>query len=317
MFDFFVQVLIMINLYVILGVSYNLLVGYAGLFSIAHGAFYGIGAYVSALVAMRLGLPFPLALLAGMVVAGVVSALLAIPAIRVSGDYLVIASFGFQIIIYSVLLNWYDLTRGPAGLPGIPRADLFGYRVPSNPPYAYFALTLAFAIIAAVIALRVGNSPFGRVLKAIREDEIATQAFGKNITQVKVTVFVVAGAVAAIAGSLYAHYITFISPYSFTIDESIFILSLVVVGGAGRVRGSIVGAAVLFALPQALRFLNLPDAVAAQGRQMLYGILLVLFVMFRPQGLLGERTALKPAAEPTGALEQPDEVAAAPALSEH
>ena len=126
MLEFAFQNLIMINLYIILGVSYNLLVGYAGLFSIAHAAFYGIGAYVSAIVAMRLGLPFLLAVVAGMVVAGVVSALLAIPALRVSGDYLVIASFGFQIIIYSVFLNWYDMTRGPAGLPGIPRADLFG-----------------------------------------------------------------------------------------------------------------------------------------------------------------------------------------------
>ena len=317
MLEFAFQNLIMINLYIILGVSYNLLVGYAGLFSIAHAAFYGIGAYVSAIVAMRLGLPFLLAVVAGMVVAGVVSALLAIPALRVSGDYLVIASFGFQIIIYSVFLNWYDMTRGPAGLPGIPRADLFGYRVPANPPYAYFALTLAFAVVVALIAWRVGNSPFGRVLKAIREDEVATQAFGKNITQVKVTVFVVAGALAAIAGSLYAHYITFISPYDFTLDNSIFILSLVIVGGAGTLRGSIAGAIILWVLPTALRFLNLPDAVAAQGRQMLYGILMVLFVVFRPQGLLGDYAAVKSAPEPAGASGECEEVTAAPAISEN
>ena len=298
MFDFIVQVLVMINLYVILGVSFNLLVGYAGLFSIAHAAFYGIGAYVSALTAMKLGLPFPLAMLAGMVAAGIISALLAIPALRVSGDYLVIASFGFQIIIYSILMNLVDVTRGPAGLPGIPRPDLFGYRIPGNPPYVYFVFTLIFAALTALIAWRIGNSPFGRVLKAIREDAVATQAFGKDITRVKVTVFVVTGAMAAIAGSLYAHYITFISPSSFTIDESIFIMSLVIVGGAGTIRGSIAGAALLFALPQALRFVNLPDAAAANLRQMLYGTILVLFVIFRPQGLFGEHSAVKVATAP-------------------
>ena len=312
MLEFVAQTLIMINLYIILGVSFNLLVGYAGLFSIAHGAFYGIGAYVSALVAMKLGFPFLLAVVAGMVVAGVVSALLAIPALRVSGDYLVIASFGFQIIIYSVLLNWFDLTRGPAGLPGIPRAEFFGNKIPGNPPFAYLALTLVFALLAILAAWRIGSSPFGRVLKAIREDEVATQACGKNITGMKVTVFVVAGAMAAVAGSLYAHYITFISPYSFTMEESIFILSLVVVGGTGTVRGSVVGAALLYALPQALRFLNLPDAVAAQGRQMMYGALLVLFVIFRPQGILGEYSVVKKSSAPPSDTEKREEAVAQP-----
>lgn len=312
MFDFLIQVLILINLYVILAVSSNLLIGYAGLFSVAHGAFYGIGAYVSALVAMKLGLPFLLAMVAGMVVAGLVSALLAIPALRVSGDYLVIASFGFQIIIYSIFVNWTGLTRGPGGLPGIPRAELLGFRISANPPYGYFLLTLAFAALAVWASGRVANSPFGRVLKAIREDEVATQLFGKDVTQVKVIVFVFAGAMAAVAGSLYAHYITYISPSSFTIEESIYILSIVIVGGTGTIRGSIAGAALLFALPQALRFLNLPDAFAAQLRQMLYGVLLVLFMIYRPQGLFGEHSAIKPTATPDRSRKRAEVAASSP-----
>lgn len=143
-------------------------------------------------------------------------------------------------------------------------------------------------LLALLMLWRITSLPFGRVLKGIREDEVATQALGKHVTRFKVLAFVTAGCIAAVGGSLYAHYITYIDPYSFTLEESVYILSLVIVGGAGTLRGSVVGALFLVALPEILRFLRLPDAVAAPLRQMLYGALLVLFMRFRPQGLLGE-----------------------------
>jgi len=303
--DYIVHVAINIALYAILGVSFNLLLGYTGLFAVSHAAFFGIGAYASALLALHAGLGFLWGMALGIVVAGLVGAVIALPALRVSGDYLVIVSFGLQTIVFSVMLNWQDVTRGVAGLPGIPRPSLLGWKVTT--PSQYLVLFLAAAALCFFLARRLTHSPFGRVLKAIREDEVATQALGKNITRFKVLVFVVAGALAAVAGNLYAHYITFINPFSFTLEESIFIMAVVIVGGAGNLWGSLLGAAVLVIMPESLRFLQVPPTVSGAIRQLIYGVLLVLFMRFRPQGLWGEHAGgggaprapeVKPAAPP-------------------
>lgn len=288
MISFLLHLLVLTNTYVILGVSYNLLIGYAGLFSIAHAAFFGVGAYVSMVVALSLGWPYLVGLAAAVVVAAAVSGLLAFPALRVSGDYLVIASLGFQVIIFNVFMNWESVTGGPAGVPGIPRPGLLGWTVES--PLAYGLLSCVMAVAAYLFVRRVVSSPFGRVLRAIREDEVVTQALGKNVTGVKVVVFMVSGGVAATAGSLFAHYTTYINPYFFTLEESILILSVVIVGGAGNLTGSVVGAVVLTLLPQALRLVELPEALAANLRQIIYAALLAGFMFFRPQGILAERT---------------------------
>ncbi len=289
--DYFIHVAILIALYTILSTSYNLLIGYTGLFSIAHAAFYGIGAYTSALLTLHFGASFPLALLGAIVVTALVGGAIGVPALRVRGDYLVIASFGFQMIVFGVMLNWLALTRGEGGLAGIPRPVLFGIKIFS--PAAYLPLAVAVAGICFLVTWWVARSPFGRVLRAIREDEVAAQSLGKDIVYFKITVFALAGGLAAVAGSFYAHYITFINPLSFTLDESIFIMAVVLVGGAGNLWGSLVGTVALVVAPEALRFLRIPDAIAAPFRQILYGLLLVLFVRFRPQGLIGEHSATR------------------------
>lgn len=288
MLAFLLHLVVLTNTYVILGVSYNLLIGYAGLFSIAHAAFFGVGAYVSMIVALKLGWPYLVGLVGAILVAAIVSGILAFPALRVSGDYLVIASLGFQVIVFNVFMNWESVTGGPAGVPRIPRPGLFGATVES--PAAYAVLSTALAAAAFLFVRRVVVSPFGRVLRAIREDEVVTQALGKNVTGVKVLVFMVSGGVAATAGSLFAHYTTYINPYFFTLDESLLILSVVIVGGAGNLTGSIVGAVVVTLLPQALRLVDLPEALAANLRQIIYAALLAGFTFFRPQGILAERT---------------------------
>ncbi|MBI4590780.1 MAG: branched-chain amino acid ABC transporter ATP-binding protein/permease [Candidatus Rokubacteria bacterium] len=298
--DYLVHVAINIALYAILGVSFNLLLGYTGLFAVSHAAFFGIGAYASALLALHAGWGFLWGMALGIVVAGLVGAVIALPALRVSGDYLVIVSFGLQIIVFSVMLNWQDVTRGVAGLPGIPRPTLLGWKLTT--PSQYLLLFLVVAGLCVWLARRLTRSPFGRVLKAIREDEVATQALGKNITRFKVLVFVVAGALAAVAGNLYAHYVTFINPFSFTLEESIFIMAVVIVGGAGNLWGSLLGAAVLVIMPESLRFLQVPPTVSGAIRQIIYGLLLVLFMRFRPQGLWGEHAA-RPAAPGRRSLE--------------
>src|SRR5215475_9990966 len=205
--------LVMVGIYTILALSLNLLIGYSGIFSLAHAAIYGIGAYASALVALKLGLGF----WGGLVIAGAVgafaAALVAIPSLRVAGDYYIVASFGLQTVILTVFVNWTSLTNGHAGLPGIPRPNVFGLVI--DTPYKYVALAFALAAFTYAVCRRLTSSAFGRVLRAVREDEIAAQATGKNVVLVKIVIATISSALGALAGSLYAHYITYINPSSF------------------------------------------------------------------------------------------------------
>jgi branched-chain amino acid transport system permease protein len=284
--DYFLHVLILIAIYTILSVSLNLISGYAGLLSVTHAALYGVGAYIAALLALHFHTGFLLGVACAAAGAGVISVIVAAPSLRVHDDYFVLATFAFQVIAFSVMNNWINVTGGPMGLPGIPQPRIFGITISSH--WQFLILTGVFAIAAVLLVRRLVNSPFGRTLKAIREDEVFAQALGKNVMRYKLEVFVIGGALAAVAGTFYAHYITFIDPTSFTVMESIFILAIVIVGGSGSIAGSVIGAVLLVALPEALRFLGMPSSVAANMRQILYGALLVIMMMFRPQGMLGE-----------------------------
>ena len=281
--------LVMVGIYTILAVSLNLLVGYAGIFSLAHAAVYGIGAYASALVALKLGLGFWGGLLVAAVAGACAAALVGIPSLRVAGDYYIVASFGLQVVILTVFMNWTDLTNGHAGLVGIPRPRVFGLVIDN--PFKYVVLSLALAALTYAVCRRLTGSAFGRTLRAVREDEIAAQATGKNVVLVKIVITTISSALGALGGSLYAHYITYINPSSFTLDESIFIASLVILGGTERLAGPVVGAFILLAVPEALKFLAIPDTVAAPTRQILYGGLLILFMFVRPEGILGRARA--------------------------
>jgi branched-chain amino acid transport system permease protein len=293
MLAYIAHYLVMVGIYTILATSLNLLVGYSGIFSLAHAAIYGIGAYASALAALKLGLGFWGGLLVAAVVGALAAALVAIPSLRVAGDYYIVASFGLQVVILTVFINWTSFTNGHAGLPGIPRPSVFGLMI--DDPFRYVVLSLALAALTYAICRRLTGSAFGRTLRAVREDEIAAQATGKNVVAVKITITTISSALGALAGSLYAHYITYINPTSFTLDESIFITSLVILGGTERLAGPFVGALILLAVPEALKFLAIPDTVAAPMRQILYGALLILFMFVRPEGILG-RARVRPTA---------------------
>ena len=284
--EYLLNILIFAAIYTTLAVSLDLLAGRAGLMSIAHAAFYGLGAYTSALLAVQFGASFITGVLAGMVVAILISLIVSLPSLRLRDDYFVIATFGFQMILFSVFNNWIELTRGPMGISGIPQPDIFGWHVTSH--LDFLILAAAFACFTYFVVYRLTSSPFGRVLHAIREDEVFAKAHGKNTLRFKVTAFAVSAALAASAGSLYAHYISYIDPTSFTVMESILIISMVIIGGAGSLWGPLVGAVVLVTLPEALRFVGLPSAVAANLRQIIYGSLLVIMMMFRPRGLVGK-----------------------------
>ncbi|MBX6378901.1 MAG: branched-chain amino acid ABC transporter permease, partial [Clostridia bacterium] len=283
--SYVLNLLTMAAIYTVLAVSLNLLVGYTGIFSVAHAALFGAGAYTSAILSTQAGWGFLPALAAAVAVAGLLSAAMALPSLRVAGDYFVVASFGMQIVIYNLFVNWDRVTRGPAGIPGIPAPDLFGWTVPGLG--GRLALAVALAVLAVAAVGRLTGSPFGRVLRGIREDAVAARALGKDERLAKTWATVVAGCFAGGAGSLYAHHFRFIDPYSFTVDQSILILTMVVVGGSGTLAGSVAGALFLTAAPEALRFLALPVNVAAPLRQVLFGLALLICAIFRPQGILG------------------------------
>jgi branched-chain amino acid transport system permease protein len=283
--EYLLHIGVIAGIYVILAQSLNLILGYTGQAALGHAGFYCFGAYTSALLSLSFGISPWLSTIGAAVVGGAAGALVAYPALRLKGDYLALATFGAGIIIYSVALNWGSVTRGPMGLPGIPPYTVFGTTI--ERPGAYFILVAVADAVALTAMYRIVRSPFGRVLKAIRDDDIAAMALGKNVAFHKICVFALGGMFAGMAGALYAHYVTFIDPTSFTPMESITILLMVVLGGIGTLRGPVVGAIVIVAFPEILRFLDVPDSIAGPIRQMLYGVLLIALMMGRPQGLLG------------------------------
>jgi branched-chain amino acid transport system permease protein len=284
--SYFLHILIVIGIYLILTQSLNLLVGYTGLLSLCHGAFYGIGAYASTLLMMKAGLGFLPSLLLAMLATALLSLTISIPSLRLRGDYFVLASLGFQTITFAILYNWIGLTEGPYGISNIPRPTVFGIQVNT---LASFTVLSSIAACGCSLLLRtISASPFGRVLKAIREDELATMSLGKNVIRFKVTAFAISAAFAAVAGSLFAGYMRFVDPTSFMLSESVFILSIIIIGGAGNFLGPILGTLLMIILPEALRFLAIPDSVAANIRQIIYGALIVLIMRYRPSGLFGE-----------------------------
>jgi len=284
--EYLIHLAILVGIYAILGVSLNLVVGFTGLLSVTQAAFYGLGAYVTAILLTSFGLNFFLAMIVGMIITGIASFLIGLVLSRFKGDYYALGSFGFNIIIYSIFLNWQDLTRGPLGIPGIARPKLFGFSFTEN--FHFLILVAVIVTIIYLISRYIVNSSFGRVLKAIREDEEAIAVFGYNTLFYKLAIFVIGAAIASVAGSLFATYITFIDPSTFVLNESIFILAIIILGGLANLRGSVLGAVILILLPEILRFVGFPSDIAAQMRQLVYGVLLIVLMMYRPQGLVGE-----------------------------
>ncbi len=284
--NYFFHILIMIGIYLILTQALNLVVGYVGLLSLCQAAFYGIGAYTTALLMIKLGVNFFVAIIIGIIISVLLSFVVAIPSLKFKGDYFVLATLGFQIIIFSILYNWVDFTRGPYGIPGIPAPSLFGFVF--DTPGKFLLISTLLAIIVIVFLRLITTSQFGRCLKAIREDELATKSLGKNTLAFKTTAFAISAGIASISGGLYATYVTYIDPTSFTISESLFLITILAIGGSGNLKGPIVGTIVMVILPEILRFLDIPSTIAPNIRMMIYAILLILFMIFRPKGLAGE-----------------------------
>lgn len=278
--QYWLRIAIVAGIYAILALGLNLIAGYTGQLSLGHAAFYGIGGYTSALLALKLGVPFWISVPIAGVFAGVFGLVLGIPTLRLKGDYLAIVTIAFGELVRLVFLNWNSLTRGPMGLPNIPKPVIFGYVLRSN--VAFYYMVLILVVLSVLLLKNLVNSRIGRALVAIRENEIAARQIGINVTELKVKAFIIGSIMAGVAGAVFAHFQAYISPDNFTYMESVTMICMVVLGGIGSLPGSIIGALVLTFVPEMLRSF-------AGLRMVLFGLTMVLLMLFRPQGLLGRR----------------------------
>lgn len=276
--NYYVHLLILWGVFAMLTLSQNMVTGLAGQLSIAQAGFFGIGAYTSALLSMKLSVAFPVAFLAAGIFSSLLGAIIAMPILRLKGIYFGLATYAFGEIIFVIFENWDAVTGGYVGIRGIPEAKFGAIRLISQQHYYFFIIALVLFTVLCFI--RLARSHSGLVLMALREDEVAATATGINTTKFKVFAFAYSTFFAGLSGSFFAHYMSYISPGNFTSMESITIVTMFILGGSGSVVGSIGGAGILTILPELLR-------VASSFRIVIYGSLLVAIAIFRPQGLLG------------------------------
>ncbi|MBE5808895.1 MAG: branched-chain amino acid ABC transporter permease [Clostridiales bacterium] len=279
------RIAIMILIYAMLGMGLNVLIGYTGLVSLGHAGFYGIGAYTCALLMTKLDWPFWPALLAAGCMAAVVGLLLGLPTLRLSGTYLSIVTLGFCEIVQMILKQWEPVTNGNYGIRNIPKPLLFGLKLDMKNG-GLFYLTLALVVLTALACMAIRNSKVGRAFLAIKDDELAATMMGVRTARYKILAFVISAFITGLGGGVYCVVANgYIEPTSFVFNTSVMILSVVIVGGLGTIRGMVFGSALLWLFPQVFRFLN-------EWRFVIYGVLLVVMMQFRPQGALGWRSTL-------------------------
>lgn len=323
--NYLLHLLIYIDIYIIVALSLNLVVGYCGLLTLAQAGYFAVGAYTYALLTLNLDWGFIPASLAGGLISALLSLAVSLSSWRLKNDFFVLVTLAIQALILSVLYNWYsteaplgswtNLTNGPYGINGVPRPSLFGFELSSIAQIAGLATVMTlisgfiFWKLQIVLHWERKNvitdeesqqakqqdndilvarpSPWARLLMAMRDDELAARGLGKNTRWIKVEAIAISAFFVAIAGALYASNADYIDHEIALLDESILMLSMVIVGGLGNFKGPVVGAAFLVLLPEALRFFPLPDVQAANLRMLIYGLLLVLMMHWRPQGFAG------------------------------
>ncbi len=281
---YYVGVLVFVGIYCMITICLGLLLGYAGQISLGHAAFYGIGAYASGLLTTRWGLSPWLALVCAMVITGVMAYMIGRPVLKLRGHYLAMATLGFGEIVYIFFNAEVGLTGGPSGFGEIPRLAIGSFVFKKDIHFYY--LVWVTVIILLALVLNVINSRIGRALRSIHGSETAANAMGVNTASYKLKVFVFSAVVASVAGSFYAHYVTFVSPTTFGADVSILLVTMVIVGGMSSVWGAVLGAALLSMLPEYLRAFGDYDIL-------IYGAVMMAIMMFAPEGLTGIAAALR------------------------
>lgn len=273
---YFMSILIIIAIQTVATVGLCLLMGYTGQVSLGHAAFYGIGGFMSGILSATYGVSPWLAMLAGVVVSGVIAYLTGWPIFRLKGHYLAMATLGFGIIIYILFVQMDQFTGGPSGIPGIPALSIAGFDFDSDLKFYYLAWAVCLAVL--LLSQNMVRSRFGRALRSIHGNEVAARSLGVDVTQFKVKVFVLSAVYASIAGSLYVHYTTFVSPQPFGFMFSIRLVVMVVVGGLGSIWGAVFGTSAITLLSNALQPFGELDVIV-------FGAILIVVMVFMPQGL--------------------------------
>jgi len=290
---------ILVLIYIIAIESLNIILGFIGILHLAHPAFWGIGAYAFAIASMNGWGFLPAIILAGFI-ASIAGFLLSLPALKLKSHYIGITTLGFLYITYSILVSsscliktsWLkicpaEITRGSLGIPGIPRPEIFGFEFASNA--SLIILVLIITILCMGFMYIILHSPFGKILHAIRQDEIAVKAMGKDVVKYKIQAYTICAFFAGISGALFATFKQYIHPHDFGLHTDVLFLLMVVFGGMGSYWGAVLGATVIALIPELLRFIPLPPEILGPMRFFLYGLILVLLIRFRPQGILGKK----------------------------
>jgi branched-chain amino acid transport system permease protein len=281
---YYLHIIIMSGIFVLLASSLNLITGCTGRLNLGHAAFYGIGAYGSTLVVMKLGFPVWFGMVMGGLITVFFGVLIGIPCLKLKGSYLAITTLAFGEITRLAMINFVPLTNGPLGIRGIPGPPAIGFGstplISFESKTSYYYLVLVICVLCLLTIRKVLNSQIGRTFMAIREDEVRAETVGIDTIQVKIMNFALGAFFAGIAGSFYAHYVRFISPDTFTLGETFTILTMVVIGGLGTFYGPIVGGVIFTFLPELLRAI-------AEYRMIIYGLMLSVAIIFMPDGIVG------------------------------
>ncbi|WP_102346556.1 branched-chain amino acid ABC transporter permease [Bacillus sp. Marseille-P3661] len=278
-------ILILIGIYTIVTIGLSLLIGYAGQISLGHAAFFGIGAYVSGILTATYHVSPWIAMIIGMVATFGIAYIIGIPILRLKGHFLALATIGINIIVFIFMLGFNDLTGGAAGLVGIPTLSIFGFSLAHKVFFYYFVWLVA--ILTLILSTNIVRSHVGRLLRSIHDSEIATETLGVQVSKYKVAIFALSAAFASIAGSLYAHYITFIAPPTFYITKSILFLIMVMVGGASSLWGAVIGTTIIMFLNEIIRYVGHEYfGISGEVEIVVYGLIIILMMMYMPKGLM-------------------------------
>ena len=287
--NFAFDVAVLIAIYAVVSMGLFLVSGSGGMLSICQAVFFGFGAYSTGILCTQFQFSWPTTVVVGMALSATVAAALGIMALRLKDDYFVFATFSLQIVMTNTLENWTSLTQGPLGIPKIPPPSILGVTIDTHAGFA--VLSGVVLMIAMVTLAQIVRSPFGRVLRAARDDEWFCESAGKSAYRAKLKAFVIGSIVASVGGSLYAAYRGYIDPSSFDVQTAILAIAVVIVSGGRSVLGALVSAGVLVGLPELLRLVGLQSSVMAHWREILYGAVLVAIIVWRPRGAFGGKPA--------------------------
>lgn len=276
----------MIAIYSILTLSTNLLIGYGGIVSMGQASVFGVGAYCVAKLTL-MGVSWWVALIPAIVLCVLVNVLLTVPSLRADGFYFMVVTFGFSKLMTTIFSTWTTVTGGSYGLAGIPKASIFG--IPMDSSFRQMIFSLVFMAICFFLARRIVYSPYGELVEAMRQEPAAVEALGKSVRNIKVINSMVSGVFCAVAGGLYVQYISYIEATSFNQDVSFNLTVYVFLGGAATLLGSIAGPVFMLLIPRIIALLPIPASMTGALETLIYGILLVAFMMFRPSGLVSKK----------------------------